>query len=93
MKKEVEKKDKRAKRKTKKNKKYKKGKKTNEKAEKIAEKDVAYLELRQKPSINPREGTGGQRKEKAKEGLTKNVLTNFKGEPQVPQDPKAVTVA
>ena len=58
-------------------------KKNNEKAEKIAEKDVAYPGLRQKPSINPREG--GQRKEKAKEGLTKNVLTNSKGEPQVPQ--------
>ena len=62
----------------------KKGKKkNNEKAEKIAEKDVAYPGLRQKPSINPREG--GQRKEKAKKGLTKNVLTNSKGEPQVQQ--------
>ena len=58
-------------------------KKNNKKAEKIAEKDVAYPGLRQKPSINPREG--GQRKEKAKEGLTKIVLTNSKGEPQVPQ--------
>ena len=77
MKKEGEKKDKRAKGSP------KKGKKNNEKAEKIAEKDVAYPGLRQKPSINPREG--GQRKEKAKEGLTKNVLTNSKGEPQVPQ--------
>ena len=61
----------------------KKRKKNNEKAEKIAEKDVAYPGLRQKPSINPREG--GQRKEKAKEGLTENVLTNSKCEPQVPQ--------
>ena len=78
MKKEGEKKDKRAKGSPKKGK-----KKNNEKAEKIAEKDVAYPGLRQKPSINPREG--GQRKEKAKEGLTKNVLTNSKGEPQVPQ--------
>ena len=77
MKKEGEKKDKRAKGSP------KKGKKKNEKAEKIAEKDVAYPGLRQKPSINPREG--GQRKEKAKEGLTKNVLTNSKGEPQVQQ--------
>ena len=77
MKKEVEKKGQEGKRKP------KKGKKNDEKAEKIAEKDVAYPGLRQKPSINPREG--GQRKEKAKEGLTKNVLTNSKGEPQVPQ--------
>ena len=78
MKKEVEKKDKRAKGSQKRGR-----KKNNEKAEKIAEKDVAYPGLRQKPSINPREG--GQKKEKAKEGLTKNVLTNSKGEPQVPQ--------
>ena len=78
MKKEVEKKRTRGQKEAK-----KREKKNDEKAEKIAEKDVAYPGLQQKPSINPREG--GQRKEKAKEGLTKNVLTNSKGEPQVPQ--------